>query len=69
MLLTPLLSGYIPPLGFFTFLFVALTAFAAMGIGLLIAGVRLVREDSTRRLGYWLIVAAFAVPALGFVAC
>jgi hypothetical protein len=65
MLLTLLLSGYIPPSeGFFIFLAGALTFLALLGIGLLIAGVRQVRRDGARMSGYWLIVAAFAVPAL-----
>jgi hypothetical protein len=67
MLLTLLLSGYIAPSeSFFHLLYKALFVLALVGIGLLIAGVRQLKRDSTRMRGYWLILAAIAVPVLGF---
>jgi hypothetical protein len=67
MLLTLLLSGYIPPSDeFFYFLFFLLGLFVVLGLWLLVLGVRQIRRDSTQMRGYWFIVGALAVPLLGY---
>jgi hypothetical protein len=70
MLLTLLLAGDSSPFsGVFTLLFASLALFMLAGIGLLIAGVQMLRQENSRKLGYWFIGAAVAVPVLGFLAC
>lgn len=67
MLLTLLLSGYIPPASeFFYFLFSVLGLFVVLGIWLLVLGVRQIKRDSTQLRGYWFVVGALAVPLLGY---
>jgi hypothetical protein len=52
MLLTLLLSGYIPPSDeFFYFLFFLLGLFVVLGLWLLVLGVRQIRRDSTQMRG------------------
>jgi hypothetical protein len=70
MRLILLLSDSVSPYaGIFTFLFAAIAWFVLVGIALLITGVQLLKQGSTRKLGYWLIVAGLVVPVLGFLAC
>jgi hypothetical protein len=70
MRLILLLSDSVSPYaGIFTFLFAAIVWFVLVGIALLITGAQLLKKGSTRKLGYWLIVAGLVVPVLGFLAC